>query len=294
MNQGLQTDSLKFQTPSLTNNWIKLDEVESLVFPGGEIHIKVAPSILRMVGLWNYVNIDARLKTAADIIKLCQLVDVIKYHNGGPINLCMPYIPYAQQDRYAGVGASFSLKVFTNMLNTLNLNRVSVYEPHSDVAPALINNCKVRYMDAEVLEFIIRNFNRPVTLVAPDGGGVKRTDRIFNYLSDKTDLIDKSGYVIASKTRDLNTGKLKFLGVSGDIKDKDLLCVDDIIIGGGTFIQLTEGLNKMDAGHNSISLFTAHGIYSNGTDELRKYFKHIGTTDSRSIDAFLGVDVIKI
>ncbi len=271
-------------------DWAEYD-IKAFTFPGGERHVVLGDSLLALLKNTSDMddlsfNILADIKSSDDLMDVLLLNNALKHYHDFDIGLKLPYFPYAQQDRYAGEGAAFSLKVFVGIINAANFSSVKILEPHSDVTPALLNNCYIEYMDEYVLEFIKRlNFEAgSVVLVAPDGGAVKRTDRIFNFLSaNKCEALDKSGYAIASKTRDLNTGKLRFLGIQGDIVKKNLLILDDINIGGGTFLQLAEGIKNTNILIKSLSLFTAHGIYSNGLDELRKYYTNIGCVNNRSV-----------
>lgn len=66
--------------------------------------------------------------------------------------------------------------------------------------------------------------------------------------------------------------------VLGDVKDKNLLIIDDICDGGGTFIQLAEKLKGLGAA--KIGLFVTHGIFSKGYKDLNKWFDKIYSCDT--------------
>ena len=54
------------------------------------------------------------------------------------INLFLPYFPGARQDRVMVAGESLTVKVYANLINDLKLNKVTIFDPHSDVTPALL------------------------------------------------------------------------------------------------------------------------------------------------------------
>lgn len=91
---------------------------------------------------WCYDN-DTELFCLWSLVRHIQ-----EHHNGLLINLCMPYIPHARQDRNVS-NRLFTLKYFAEAINAMNFNRVFVLDPHSDVAMALINR-------VEETDFIFR------------------------------------------------------------------------------------------------------------------------------------------
>ena len=68
------------------------------------------------------INVEASIVDNDGIIALCQLKDIIDNYFPKTINTCLSlqYIPYARYDRRMVDGDSFSLKVFTNILNSLS------------------------------------------------------------------------------------------------------------------------------------------------------------------------------
>jgi ribose-phosphate pyrophosphokinase len=108
-------------------------------FSGGESHIKLDME-------YDFSRIDKvvitnRFVNGDDLMEVLIAKDALKRRGIEKFELIMPYIPYARQDRECVEGESFTLKVFTNILNSANFDRVVVLDAHSDVAPALINNC---------------------------------------------------------------------------------------------------------------------------------------------------------
>ena len=59
------------------------------------------------------------------------------------INLLCPYLPNARQDRIQTPDDCFTLRHFCHFINDLNFNKVDIFDPHSHVSEALLNNVKV-------------------------------------------------------------------------------------------------------------------------------------------------------
>ena len=135
------------------------------IFPGGEINVRVDG------GVGNRVTIFTLLKSSEDVMTLVMLVDAIRRVNQSTkIQLNMPYIPYARQDRVCNVGEAFSLKVFCNIINELKFDSVFVNDPHSNVAPALLNRVNIVERDLKLTE------PTPFYLVSPDAGAIKKCE----------------------------------------------------------------------------------------------------------------------
>ena len=125
---------------------------KSFLFPSGEVGVKLESPFNQYP---TKSLILARLNTSTDIIELIMLVDAIRRIDKSPIDLFLPKIPYAQQDRVCDYGESLSVAVFANIINSLNFAKVTVIDPHSNVSEALINNIEVITQLS-----IIKNFNQ--------------------------------------------------------------------------------------------------------------------------------------
>lgn len=162
------------------------------------------------------------------------------------INLSLPYIPNARQDRVKTTEDVFTLKYFTDIINYLNFNQVQVLDPHSYVSEALINNV-VPCTPKVYIGKAIWNCN-PDLLFFPDEGAMKR------YSSMAT-----IEYAFGIKKRDWATGKIEGLDVAGStdkIKDSRILIVDDICSRGGTFYHSAKKLKELGA--KEIYLYITH------------------------------------
>lgn len=232
------------------------------IFPDGAVWLKVTgklPSFARQMR----VRVAA-MRDMNDFMLLAQLVDAVRHAADITVShLELAWLPWARQDRHMVPGDSFALKVFANLLNTLNFNKVFVLDPHSDAAAAAINNCVVIaqescLMQSETLRRAIGNHE--LMLVAPDAGALKKIHNVAKASGAQE-------YAILTKERDVATGNLTgFALVAGDVAGKDLLIVDDLCDAGGTFIGSAQVLR--DAGARSVSLYVTHGVFSKGVENL--------------------------
>ncbi|MBN8640828.1 MAG: ribose-phosphate pyrophosphokinase [Flavobacteriales bacterium] len=256
-------------------------EFQSFIFSGGEPHIKISNNF--DVNLT--VTITHRINSFNDLGLLLLAVDALRRMNVKTIQAFIPYFPAARQDRLMIPGEPLSVKVYADIINNLNLDKVIVFDPHSEVTPALLNNVEVMY-NYDFIKKVIENIGSSAKLISPDGGALKKIYKVSEYLGG-IEVVE------CSKSRDVKTGKLSgFKVYNDDLQGADCLIVDDICDGGGTFIGLAEALKSKNAG--KLYLAVSHGIFSKGFAEMNAIFEKVYTTNSFNDFEEEKVEVIKI
>lgn len=254
-------------------------------FPGGELKVQIPSG----PGIWQYL-ITSRFASSDDLMKVCLAVDAIRRGPApAPISLFMPYMAYARQDRVMATGESLSIKVVADIINSLNFERVFIFDPHSDVTPALLKDCTVisshgfvRNVVTAITKKIARDTPVDFTLIAPDAGALKRTYKLAEALNIPRILC-------AQKHRNTQTGEIT--GTSIDLMDSpqgtQLLMVDDICDGGRTFIELAKAIRRNCSAPPNLHLAVSHGIFSNGYEVVADEFQTVWTTTSFDSPAYV-------
>ena len=242
-------------------------------FNAGELHPQLQDYPL--IGDLESITIRPITYGPTFMVELALLVNALRYefHMSTPIDLDLPYVPYSRQDRVCADGDAFGLKVFADQLNALNLNRVVIFDSHSDVAPALINNCIHR--EAKNLFILNSRFlDKYSHLVSPDAGAYKKVNSIAS--------LSNLPVIPALKTRDTSTGRLSntVLVTDGVTNPSRFLIIDDICDGGYTFILLAKEIKKVYP-DIPLDLYISHGFFSKGLEPLLSAgISHIYTTNS--------------
>lgn len=182
---------------------------------------------------WTYEN-DAEM-----FYLMCIKRKVDETGNSVVCELFLPYVPNARMDRIKGINEVFTLKYFCDFINWLNFNKVLVLDPHSDVTPALLNNCRC-INPSEYVSHVI-SLVRPDILYFPDAGAAKRYSSLF----------PSKRYCYGEKERDWKTGNILGLNIRTnglDLNDKTVLMIDDIISYGGSLYYSAEELKKNGVG----------------------------------------------
>jgi ribose-phosphate pyrophosphokinase len=239
---------------------------QSFTFSGGEPHIKIDPDF----DVSKKITITHRLNSFNDVGLLCITVDALRRMDVKNMELFIPYFPAARQDRVMIKGEPLSVKVYADIINGMQFNKVFVFDAHSEVTPALVNNCEV-IPNHTFIEAVVKAIGNDVKLISPDGGALKKIYKVSEFLGG-VEVVE------CSKSRDVKTGKLSgFKVYNDDLQGMDCLIVDDICDGGGTFVGLAEELKNKNAG--KLYLAVSHGIFNKGFAVL-DCFEKIFTTNS--------------
>lgn len=170
----------------------------------------------------------------------------------------VPYFPFARDDRRRGGLGTNPLQLAIDMLGELRY-RIIIADPHSYATEvfSFIPQATV------VKEFMFKRymFEGHPLIVIPDEGAAKKA---YSWIND----VPNSGVIQGKKYRDPQTGKLSGFGLEltggltwDTVKGCNVVIIDDICDGGGTFLGLADQLDA--AGVNEIRFGVTHGLFTN-------------------------------
>lgn len=247
---------------------------QQITFPDSQPHIRLDTNTLNRLDKRAPVRVLCRMDSSVSIVTVLFVKNILDYAEFEHVELHITYLMTARMDRVMVDGEPFSLKVIAGLLNNASFKKIKIFDPHSEVATALIdrsypvvNHEYVR----EALEHYFSNNNcKNYCLVSPDAGALKKIHKLAQYLN-----IDE--VVECSKERDVKTGMLtNFKTVVENLSGKTCFIVDDICDGGGTFAGTAKMLKEKGA--DKVVLIVSHGIFSKGV--AIEFVDEIYTTDS--------------
>ena len=243
------------------------------------------------------ITIKSRLNDFRDLEIIICATQALKEVGVQRIKLYVPYCVGARSDRkFMEGGINYVKHVIAPIINSQSYEQVIIMDPHSDVLEACINNF-VKVDNIRLVEFAFKdyflskgfetwsgsNFEN-VRLISPDAGALKKVFHVADTVKYRNEVI------IASKHRNLETGKIDYTNVPMSVNDadKDVFIIDDICDGGRTFIEVAKAVNEVRKlsssvhpdNHGKNYLIITHGIFSAGFDSLGEYFDGIYCTNS--------------
>lgn len=248
--------------------------LESFRFAGGEPQIRIDKPFGGEV-----VTIAQRFYNSEDIVKILLANDALRRMDCKNIQLFLPYFPAGRQDRVCTQGEALTLKVYADMINSCNFDRVITFAPHSDVTGALVNNVKfIDYNSVAGSAFSHFVKKDKTAIIAPDAGAAKKAYSFFESIGNDRpkDLI----FVQAGKVRDPKTGALSGTSVNAEsLEGYDCFVVDDVVCKGGTFKYLAQALKAKGA--SRLGIFTGHADCNEGITNLLLDYDFVSTTNSK-------------
>jgi ribose-phosphate pyrophosphokinase len=229
-------------------------------FKDGEIRIIIEESV-RQEDCF-IIQPTCRNKTNSvndSIMELLIIVDALKRGSAKSVNVVIPYFGYQRQDRKDYSRAPISSAVVARCLESQNINRVIVYDLHAgQISGFFSNNCPLdnlyveQYFINYIEKYILKDINvKDLVIVSPDEGAVKTNNRVASKLCCSAATIFKN------RNTDCVIDKMNLMG---DVKDKNVIMLDDIIDTAGTACKAAEVLKENGA--KNIYFMASHGLLS--------------------------------
>ena len=187
-----------------------------------------------------------------NLMELLIMIDAMKRASAGRITAVIPYFGYARQDRKSKSRDPISAKLVADLITAAGADRVLTMDLHAAQIQGFFNIPLDHLEGMPILsQYIERKNLEDLVIVSPDLGSVNRARKIANRLDVPIAIIDK---------RRPKPNVSEIMNIIGDIKDKNLLIIDDIIDTAGTLCNAANALKERGA--KSVRACATHGILS--------------------------------
>ena len=180
------------------------------------------------------------------------MIDTAKRASAEYIIAVIPYFGYARQDRKDKPRVPISAKLIANLLEAAGANRIMTIDFHSDQLQGFfdipVDHLKI---EAIFIPYLKKTDLSNVTFASPDVGGVKRARTYAQYFQRDLVICDKY-----RKKANVVSG----MTVIGDVKDADIILVDDLVDTAGTLCRAADII--MDKGAKSVKALCTHPVLS--------------------------------
>lgn len=219
-------------------DYLKIDLGQSVLerFSDGEIHFFIDENVR---GEDVFILQSGAFDTNVHLMEIFVMIDAFKRASAERITAVIPYYPYARQDWKDRPRVAISARLVADLLEAAGSNRVLTMDLHSPQIQGFFSIPVDNLTAAPVLARHIQNLElKDLTIVSPDAGGVGRARVFAKRLKANLAIIDK---------RRPGPNVARVLHVIGDVKDRDVVIVDDMVDTAGTLVQSASALLKEGA-----------------------------------------------
>ena len=186
------------------------------------------------------------------VMELLILLDAFRRSSASRITAVVPYFGYARQDKKDKPRVPIAAKLMADLLTAAGADRILTMDLHAAQIQGFFNIPVDHLFAAPVLLDAIRKLAlNDLVIVSPDVGGMTRARAIAKRLDASLAVIDK---------RRTGKNETEILNVVGDVADKDVLILDDIIDTAGTLVQAEAALREGGASRTYAA--AVHGVFS--------------------------------
>lgn len=235
----------------------ELAQVSVINFSDGEFEVTYESTVR---GAEVFI-IQSTFSPVENLFELLLLIDAAKRASAKRICAVIPYYGYARQDRKSKPRVAIGAKLIADLLSAAGVNRIITMDLHSDQIQGFFN-VPVDHLYASTL-FVpyLRSKNlENLCIASPDTGGTKRANAYAQFLNCEM--------VTCYKHRN-KPNEIDNMILIGDVKDKNVIILDDIIDTAGSISRAAELI--MSAGARSVRAMGTHPIFSgNAIEKIEK------------------------
>jgi len=245
-------------------------------FPDGDCHVKINPiADCKGADVIVFHRLYSRQNT--NLVGLLLILDSLKEIGAKHVSVVAPYLPYSRQDKKKLNGEVASAFVVCNLLARAGCDQLITFDCHflNQEGPASFGELKIKNisMGKELVEYAktAAFLGEDCEVITPDMGA--------NYL-----VKDHGGKSFKKVRKEYESEKIAYRDVGtmdGDfeVKDKNVLLLDDMISTGATMIRALEKLTE--GGAKKVCCAATHGLFLyNCVDKIKKFTPYVYSTDS--------------
>ncbi len=230
---------------------MRLGDASVIKFSDGEIFVKINESVRgRDVFVIQSTNNPAEVH----LMEMMIMADALRRASANSITAVIPYFGYARQDRTVEPRVPITAKLIANLITTAGFNRVVTMDLHAGQIQAFFDIPVDNLYGTPIITKYLKEkgvTGSDYVVLSPDAGGVPRARVYAKILDTSLAIIDK---------RRTSPNVAKAMHVIGDVKDKHVVIIDDMIDTAGT---LTEAASAVtERGAKSVKAAATHGVLS--------------------------------
>lgn len=230
-----------------------LGKVDVKTFSDGEISVSLNESVR---GSDCFIVQSTCNPVNQNLMELLIMIDAMKRASAARITAVIPYFGYARQDRKAKARDPISAKLVADLIMTAGADRVLTMDLHAPQIQGFFNipvdHLVGGRLLASFLKNKVKNYTDEYIVVSPDLGSVTRVRAFASKLSLPIAIIDK---------RRQRANVSEVMNIIGDVKNKNVILVDDMIDTAGTLCNAASAVIEK-GGANEVLACATHAVLS--------------------------------
>lgn len=205
-------------------------------FSDGEISVSLWETVR---GIDTYIIQPTCDPTNDNLMELLIMIDAMKRASAGRINAVIPYYGYARQDRKAKARDPITAKLVADLLQAAGADRVITMDLHAAQIQGYFDIPVDHLLGMPILVKYFKEKNLDdLVIVSPDHGSVTRARSMAQPLDAPIAIVDK---------RRPKANVSEIMNVIGDVKDKTVVLMDDMVDTAGTICNAANAMKDMGA-----------------------------------------------
>ena len=201
--------------------------------------------------------VQSTFPNSDNLMELLLMIDAAKRASAKTINAVIPYFGWARQDRKDKPRVSIGAKLVADLLSVAGIDRLITMDLHADQIQGFFDvPVDHLYASGVILPYLQSLHLDDLVIASPDVGGSKRANTFAKYLG--------CPLVLCNKTR-ARANVVSSMQIIGDVKDKNVVVVDDMVDTAGTITMAADVMKA--AGAKSVRACASHCVMSGPASE---------------------------
>jgi ribose-phosphate pyrophosphokinase len=225
-----------------------LGELEIQKFSDGEM----SPYFKESVRGCDVFLVASTFAPSDNLLELLLMIDAAKRASAKYVTVVIPYFGYARQDRKDRPRVAIGAKLVANLISAAGADRIMTCDLHAGQIQGFFD-IPVDHLDGSFI-FVpyVRSLGlENLVIASPDVGGTKRARTFAKHFEVDMVVIDKYRK---------RANEVASMQVIGNVKDKDIVMVDDLIDTGSTIAKASAVLK--DEGARTVRAICTHPVLS--------------------------------
>ena len=232
---------------------LPLGSSETKTFSDGESSVSIYETVR---GSDVFVIQSTCMPVNDNLMDLLIMIDALKRASAGRITAVIPYFGYARQDRKTKPRDPISAKLVANLITRAGADRVLTMDLHANQIQGFfdipVDNLLGAPLFVDYFHEKFADVHDETIIVSPDVCSVARVRAFAQKMDMPMAIVDK---------RRQKANSSEVMNIIGDVRDKHVILLDDMVDTGGSLCHAAEALVTI-GGARDVVAAASHGVLS--------------------------------